>query len=72
MAFRKTEEQMDGFVYRVAGPGGKGTMWIARSATGHVAHGRTPEGAAERLRSGMEALAAASGLSNRRWQRTQR
>lgn len=56
-----------GFVYRVPGPGGQGEMWLAESFNGHVAHGRTPAGALEGLRAGMEALAASEGLALADW-----
>jgi hypothetical protein len=62
----------DGFVYRVPGPGGQGYRWIARSIHGHVAHGRTPESAVERLGVGMNALARAAGVSFEEWRRSQR
>ncbi len=55
------------FVFRVPGPGGVGEMWLAQSFNGHVAHGRTVAGAVERLKGGMEALAASEGLSFTEW-----
>ena len=55
------------FVYRIPGPGGQGEMWLAESFNGHVAHGRTVAGAVERLRAGMEALAASYGLTLTDW-----
>ncbi|HEX5136516.1 MAG TPA: hypothetical protein VFY93_06070 [Planctomycetota bacterium] len=55
------------FLYRVAGPGGHGEMWLAESFNGHVAHGRTAAGAVERLKAGMEALAASEGLALTDW-----
>ena len=70
--FRRGErKKLEGFVYPVLGPGGEGEMWIARSVTGRVAHGRTPEGAVERLRSSMEALAHVEGKSLRDWRESQ-
>ena len=69
---RRKERKLDGFVYRVPDPDGTGTRWIARSALGHVAHGRTPEAAAQRLRLGLEALAAADGQSLEEWRRHQK
>ena len=68
---RSEEEELEAFVYRVPGPGGEGWMWIAQSVTGHVAHGRTPEGAAERLHAGLEALATASGETLESWRGSQ-
>ncbi|MFI5403311.1 MAG: hypothetical protein ACHQ1G_10265 [Planctomycetota bacterium] len=56
-----------GFIYRVPGPGGQGEMWLAESLNGHIAHGRTPTGAVEGLRAGMEALAVSEGLSFTDW-----
>jgi hypothetical protein len=56
-----------GFLYKVPGPGGQGDMWLAESFNGHIAHGRAPETAVERLRAGMEALATADGLSLAEW-----
>jgi len=55
------------FVYRIPGPGGQGEMWLAESFNGHVSHGRTVAGAVERLRAGMEALAASYGLTLTDW-----
>ena len=55
------------FVYRMPGPGVEGPMWIAHSLAGHVAHGRTAAGAVERLKAGMEALAASEGLAFEDW-----
>lgn len=70
--FRKRErKKLEGFVYPVLGPGGEGEMWLARSVTGRVAHGRTPEGAVERLRASMEALAAVEGKNLTEWRRSQ-
>ncbi len=65
------EATPEAFVYRVPGPGGDGWMWIAHSVTGHAAHGRTPEGAAERLHAGLEALATVSGDTVESWRRSQ-
>jgi hypothetical protein len=65
------EKALEGFVYPVLGPGGEGEMWIARSVTGRVAHGRTPEGAIERLRASMAALAKVEGVSLEDWLRMQ-
>jgi len=56
-----------GLVYRVPAPGGQGEMWLAESLNGHVAHGRTAAGAVERLKAGMEALAASEGLALSDW-----
>ena len=70
---RKTRgRELEGFAYAVPGPGGEGEMWIARSVTGQIAHGRTPEGAVERLRACLEALALAEGLTPQKWRRAQR
>lgn len=57
---------------RILGPDGKEWRWLARSIYGHVAHGRTPDAAVENLRAGMEALAAALGLSYAEWRRLQK
>ena len=65
------EERLEGFVYRVPGPGGTGYRWIARSVHGHVAHGRTPEGAVRSLGTGLRALAQAAGQPFAQWYRTQ-
>ena len=70
--FRERHREPEGLVYRVPGPGGQGDMWIARTVTGQVAHGRTRDGAVERLRACVEALAFAEGMSPRRWRRAQR
>jgi hypothetical protein len=66
------EQELEGFVYRVAGPGGEGEMWIARTVTGQVAHGRTRDGAVERLRACVEALALSAGKSPGSWRDAQR
>jgi hypothetical protein len=58
---REVSEILDGFVYRVPGPAGSDSRWIARSVHGHVAYGRTPESAAENLAAGLTALAQAAG-----------
>ena len=68
---RSEEEEPEAFVYRVPGPSGEGWMWIAHSLTGHVAHGRTPEGAVELLHAGLEALATASGETLESWRGSQ-
>lgn len=62
----------DGFLHRVPGPGGDGWMWIIRSTTGHVSHGRTPESALENLKGGMAALAQACDQSPAEWLEKQR
>ncbi len=62
-----TADEPAAFVYRVPGPGGEGRMWMAHSLAGHVAHGRTAAGAVERLKAGMEALAASEGLAFEDW-----
>ena len=67
MQLKHERAEIDGLVYRVLGPGGKGVMWIARSTTGHVAHGRTPEGAAVGLKAGLSALAEVAGESLGEW-----
>jgi hypothetical protein len=54
-------------VYRVPAPGGQGEMWLAESFNGQVAHGRTAAAAVERLRAGMEALAACEGIELADW-----
>ena len=69
---RQQGKRTEACVYRVPGPGDEGEMWIARTVTGQVAHGRTPEGAIERLRACVEALAAAEGTTVQRWCRTHR
>jgi hypothetical protein len=56
------EQEPEAFVYQVPGPD-EGARWIARSAHGHVAHGRTPKAATGNLQRGMAALAAACGES---------
>jgi hypothetical protein len=70
--FRRSErKELEGFVYPVPGPGGEGESWLARSVTGRVAHGRTPEGAIERLRASMAALALVEGKSLKDWREAQ-
>jgi hypothetical protein len=64
---RPLADEPAAFVYRVAGPGGQGEMWLAESFNGHIAHGRTAAGAVERLRAAMEALAACEGLALTDW-----
>lgn len=66
-----TADEPAAFVYRVPGPGGEGQMWMAHSLAGHIAHGRTAAGAVERLKAGMEALAASEGLAFEDWFRRQ-
>jgi hypothetical protein len=61
------EGEIRGLVYRVPGPEDGQSIWIARSVTGQVAHGRTPEAAVERLRSGIQALMRATGDSPSHW-----
>jgi len=63
----RTNETPEGIVYRVPGPGGAGHMWIARASSGQVAHGRTAESAAERLKAVIMALAVESGASGAEW-----
>ena len=65
------EGKLEAFVYRVPGPDGKEHRWIARSVHGQVAHGKTPESAVQNLNTGMEALAAATGVSLDEWKRSQ-
>ena len=69
---RKRGRRLEGFVYRVPAPGGDGEMWLARNVTGQIAHGRTREGAVERLKACVEALAAAKGMSPRQWRSAQK
>jgi hypothetical protein len=65
-------EEFAGFVHRILGPDGNEWRWLAYSIYGHAAHGRTPDAAVENLRTGMEALAAALGLSYAEWHRLQK
>ena len=65
------DESLERVVYKVPGPHGTDTRWIARSVYGQVAHGRTAESAAESLEAGMDALARASGLTTAEWQQAQ-
>ncbi len=65
-------EEFAGFVHRILGPDGNEWRWLARSIYGYVADGRTPDAAVENLRSGMEALAAATGLPYAEWHRLQK
>lgn len=75
MNARRSSPDLDevpaGLVYRVPGPSGSGYRWIARSVHGHVAHGRTPEGAVRSLGAGMKALAEAAGQPLDEWYGTQ-
>ncbi len=64
-------QSLEGFVYRVPGPDGDDYRWIARSAQGHVAHGRTPEMAARNLEAGIEALASEAGQTVAEWLQAQ-
>ena len=65
------EDRLEGFVYRVPGPGGNGHRWIARSVHGHVAHGRTPESAVRSLGAGLRGLAQAAGQPFMQWYQAQ-
>lgn len=69
---KEKSEAFEGFVHRILGPDGKEWRWLARSIYGHVADGRTPDAAVGNLRAGMEALAAALGLSYAEWRRLQK
>jgi len=60
---KQSGRPLEGFVYRVPGPGGDDFRWIARSVHGHVAQGKTPEGAARNLEAGMKALARAAAMT---------